>query len=212
VTGYTLYDYHRSSAAYRVRIALNLKGVAWTGVPVSLLQGEQRSPEHLARNPQGMIPALDIGGGTMLTQSLAILDWLDAAHPHPSLFPPDPLARARAMALALVIVADIHPIDNLRVLQRLEAQFGADAAAKADWYRHWIAQGLGALEAAAPADGFFGGDTPGVVDCCLVPQLYNARRFDLDLTPWPRLVAIDARAADLPAFAAAHPDAVAPAA
>ncbi|KQM85516.1 maleylacetoacetate isomerase [Sphingomonas sp. Leaf23] len=212
MNGYTLYDYHRSSAAYRVRIALNLKGVAWTSVAVSLLKGEHRAAGHLARNRQGLIPALDIGGGTMLTQSLAILDWLDAAHPHPGLFPADPLDRARAMALALVIVADIHPIDNLRVLQRLEAQFGADADAKGDWYRHWIAQGLVALEAAAPADGFFGGDAPGVVDCCLVPQLYNARRFDLDLSPWPRLVAIDARAADLPAFAAAHPDAVAPAA
>jgi len=212
VSVYTLYDYHRSSAAYRVRIALNLKGVAWRGVPVSLLKDEQRSAGHLARNPQGLVPALDIGGGRMLTQSLAILDWLDAAHPEPRLFPADPLARAGAMALALVIVADIHPIDNLRVLQRLEAQFGADTPAKADWYRHWIVQGLGALEAAAPDDGFFGGDAPGVVDCCLVPQLYNARRFDLDLSPWPRLVAIDARAADLPAVAAAHPDAVAPAA
>ena len=212
MSGYTLYDYHRSSAAYRVRIALNLKCVAWAGVAVSLLKGEQRSAEHLARNPQGLIPALDIGDGTMLTQSLAILDWLDSAHPEPRLFPADPLERARALALALVIVADIHPIDNLRVLQRLEAQFGADAAAKADWYRHWIAEGLGALEAAAPADGFFGGERPGVVDCCLVPQLYNARRFELDLTPWPRLVAIDARASALPAVAAAHPDAVAPAA
>lgn len=210
MSGYTLYDYPRSSAAYRVRIALNLKGVAWDSVAVALLKEEHRSAEHLARNPQGLIPALDIGDGTVLTQSLAILDWLDAAHPYPSLFPAEPLARARAMALALVIVADIHPIDNLRVLQRLEAQFGADATAKADWYRHWIAEGLGALEAAAPADGFFGGDAPGVVDCCLVPQLYNARRFELDLTPWPRLVAIDARAAELPAVAAAHPDAVAP--
>lgn len=211
MSGYTLYDYYRSSAAYRVRIALNLKGVVWQSVAISLLKGEHRSAEHLARNPQGLIPALDIGGGTMLTQSLAILDWLDAAHPEPGLFPVDPLGRARALALALVIVADIHPIDNLRVLQRLEAQFGADAAAKADWYRHWIAQGLDALEAAAPDGGLFGGDAPGVVDCCLVPQLYNARRFDLDLTPWPRLVAIDARAGELPAVAAAHPDAVAPA-
>ncbi|MDJ0275442.1 maleylacetoacetate isomerase [Sphingomonas sp. 2R-10] len=210
MSGYTLYDYHRSSAAYRVRIALNLKGVAWHSVPVSLLEDEQRSPEHLARNRQGLVPALDIGGGTMLTQSLAILDWLDAAHPAPRLFPAKPLARARALALALVIVADIHPIDNLRVLRRLESQFGADADAKADWYRHWIAQGLGALEAGAPADGYFGGVAPGVVDCCLVPQLYNARRFDLDLTPWPRLLAIDARAAQLPALRAAHPDAMAP--
>lgn len=210
MSGYTLYDYHRSSAAYRVRIALNLKAVEWQGVPVSLLKGEQRSPEHLARSRQGLIPALDIGGGTMLTQSLAILDWLDATHPEPRLFPADPLERARAMALALVIVADIHPIDNLRVLQRLEAQFGADAGAKGDWYRHWIAEGLGALEVAAPERGFFGGETPGVVDCCLVPQLYNARRFELDLSPWPKLVAIDARAAGLPAVAAARPDAVAP--
>ncbi len=212
MSGYTLYDYSRSSAAYRVRIALNLKGVAWQSVPVSLLKDEQRSPEHLARNPQGLIPALDIGGGVTLTQSLAILDWLDASHPEPSLFPADPLDRARAMALALVIVADIHPIDNLRVLRRLETEFGADADAKADWYRHWIAEGLGTLEAAAPDAGYFGGAAPGIVDCCLVPQLSNARRFDLDLSPWPRLVAIDARAAALPAVQAAHPDAAAPAA
>ncbi|MGN5375098.1 maleylacetoacetate isomerase [Sphingomonas hankookensis] len=210
MSGYTLYDYHRSSAAYRVRIALNLKGVAWHGVPVSLLKGEQRSAEHLARNPQGLVPVLDIGGGTVLTQSLAILDWLDAVHAEPRLFPADPIDRARALALALVIVADIHPIDNLRVLRRLEVQFGADADARANWYRHWIAQGLDALEAAAPVEGYFGGEAPGVVDCCLVPQLYNARRFDLDLSPWPRLVAVDARAAVLPAIQAAHPDAVAP--
>ncbi len=208
----TLYDYYRSSAGYRVRIALNLKGVAHDRVDLALLQGEHRSPDHLARNPQGLVPALAIGDGIVLTQSLAILDWLDAVHPEPRLFPAAPVARARAMALALVIVADIHPIDNLRVLQRLESQFGADAAAKADWYRHWIVQGLGALEAAAPDTGYFGGATPGVVDCCLIPQLYNARRFDLDLSPWPRLVAVDARAAALPAVAAAHPDRVAPAA
>ncbi|MEP9401359.1 maleylacetoacetate isomerase [Sphingomonas sp. VNH70] len=210
MSGYTLYDYFRSSAGYRVRIALNLKGVACTRVDVSLLEDEQRAPEHLARNRQGLVPALDIGGGTVLTQSLAILDWLDAAHPEPSLFPADPLDRARAMAQALVIVADIHPIDNLRVLRRLEAQFGADADAKADWYRHWIAEGFDALEATAPDAGLFGGDPPNVVDCCLVPQCYNARRFALDMARWPRLAAIDARAAALPAFAAAHPDAVAP--
>lgn len=212
MTGITLYDYFRSSAAYRIRIALKLKGVAYRRAAVSLVKGEQRSPEHLARNPQGFVPALDIGDGTVLTQSLAILDWLDAVHPEPRLFPIDPLRRAQVMAWALVIVADIHPIDNLRVLQRLEAQFGADADAKADWYRHWIVEGLAVLEAAAPDTGFFGGATPGVVDCCLIPQLYNARRFDIDLSPWPRLVAIDARAALLPAVAAAHPDRVAPAA
>ncbi|KQN37310.1 maleylacetoacetate isomerase [Sphingomonas sp. Leaf407] len=209
MSGTTLHDYFRSSAGYRVRIALNLKNVAYERVEVSLLNGEQRSPGYLARNPQGLVPALDIGGGTVLTQSLAILDWLDHAHPEPRLFPTDPIARARAMAQALVIVADTHPIDNLRVLRRLETQFGADAAAKADWYRHWIAQGFDALEVQAPADGLFGGDTPNVVDCCLVPQCYNARRFDLDVARWPRLAAIDARVAGLPAIAAAHPDAVA---
>ncbi|MGN7158279.1 maleylacetoacetate isomerase [Sphingomonas sp. SAFR-052] len=208
----TLYDYFRSSAGYRVRIALGLKRVAHDRVEIALLKGEQRAPDHLARNPQGLVPALVLPDGTVLTQSLAILDWLDSTYPEPRLFPADPLARAQAMAQALVIVADIHPIDNLRVLQRLESQFGADAAAKADWYRHWIALGLDALEAAAPADGFFGGDAPGAVDCCLVPQLYNARRFELDLSSWPKLVAIDARAAALPAFVGAHPDRLAPAA
>jgi maleylacetoacetate isomerase len=208
----TLYDYFRSSAGYRVRIALNLKRVAYDRVEVSLLAGEQRAPAYRARNPQGLVPALDLGDGTMLTQSLAILDWLDTAHPEPRLFPVDPLDRARALALALVIVADIHPINNLRVLDRLAAQFGADAAARGHWYRHWIVEGLTALETAAPADGFFGGQAPGVVDCCLVPQLYNARRFDLDLSPWPRLGAIDVRAQAVAAVAAAHPDIVAPAA
>ncbi len=147
----TLYDYFRSSAGYRVRIALNLKCVAYDRVEIALLKGEQRSADHLARNPQGLVPALALSDGTVLTQSLAILDWLDTAYPEPRLFPADPLARAQALALALVIVADIHPIDNLRVLQRLESHFGADAAAKAEWYRHWIALGLDALEASAPA-------------------------------------------------------------
>lgn len=207
----TLYDYHRSSAGYRVRIALNLKQVAYRRVDVALLADDHRAPDHLARHPQGLVPALDIGNGTILTQSLAMLDWLDAVYPEPPLFPTDPLARAQALAAALVIVADIHPIDNLRVLRRLESQFGADAAAKADWYRHWIELGFDALEATAPVDGWFGGAAPGVVDCCLIPQCYNARRFDLALTRWPRLAAIEARSVDLPAFAAAHPDAVMPA-
>ncbi|MBD8678132.1 maleylacetoacetate isomerase [Sphingomonas sp. CFBP 13720] len=204
----TLYDYHRSSAGYRVRIALNLKQVAYRRVDIALLADEQRSPDHLARNPQGLVPAIEVDGMT-LTQSLAILDWLDHAWPEPALFPADPADRARVMAAALVIVADIHPIDNLRVLRRLETQFGADAGAKAEWYRHWIAQGFDALEAVAPSDGLFGGGSPGVVECCLIPQCYNARRFDMDMARWPRLAAIDAAMTVLPAFAAAHPDAVA---
>lgn len=200
-----LYDYYRSSAAYRVRIALNLKGVAYERVQVHLVKGEQRSPEHLARNPQGFVPALDIGNGVILTQSLAIIEWLDTAYPEPSLIPVEPIARARAMAQALTIAADIHPIDNLRVLKRLESQFGADEAAKGEWYRHWIAQGFAALEAGAGSAPYLGGQTPGIADVMLVPQMYNARRFDLPLDPYPRLVAVDAAARALPAFAQASP-------
>ncbi len=168
-----LYDYFRSSAAYRVRIALNLKRVAYQRVQVNLVKGEQRSAAHLARNPQGLVPALDIGGGTILTQSLAIIEWLDAACPEPRLIPADPVARARAIAQALTIAADIHPIDNLRVLDRLEAQFGADAAARGDWYRHWIAQGFAALEATAGDGPLLGGQAPGIADVLLVPQMYT---------------------------------------
>ncbi len=204
-----LYDYFRSSAAYRVRIALNLKGVAYERVEVHLVKGEQRSSEHLARNPQGFIPALDIGG-RVLTQSVAIIEWLDSAYPEPRLIPADPLDRADAMAQALVIAADIHPINNLRILKRLESQFGADEGAKADWYRHWIAEGFTALEAMAKNGGhdgpFLGGNAPGIADVMLVPQMYNARRFELSLEAYPKLVAADAAACALEPFAAASPD------
>lgn len=201
-----LYDYFRSSAAYRVRIALNLKGVAHERREVHLVKGEQRSPEHVARNPQGFVPALDIGDGRMLTQSLAIIEWLDAAYPDPRLIPADPLARADAMARALVIAADIHPVNNLRILKRLESQFGADETAKAEWYRHWIAEGFAALEEMAGDGPFLGGDAPDVSDVLLVPQMYNARRFELPLDAYPKLVAADAAACALEPFAAAHPD------
>ncbi|WP_447727523.1 maleylacetoacetate isomerase [Sphingomonas koreensis] len=201
-----LYDYFRSSAAYRVRIALNLKGVTYERREVHLVKGEQRSPEHVARNPQGFVPALDIGGGHILTQSLAIIEWLDAAYPEPRLIRADPLVRADAMARALVIAADIHPVNNLRILKRLETQFGADETAKADWYRHWIAEGFAALEAMAGDGPFLGGATPDVSDVLLVPQMYNARRFELPLDAYPRLVAADAIASALEPFAAAHPD------
>jgi maleylacetoacetate isomerase len=201
-----LYDYFRSSAAYRVRIALELKGVAYERREVHLVKGEQRSAEHVARNPQGFVPALDIGGGRILTQSLAIIEWLDATCPEPRLIPTDPLARAAAMARALLIAADIHPINNLRVLKRLESQFGADEPAKADWYRHWIAEGFVALEAMAGDGPYLGGDAPDVSDVLLVPQMYNARRFELPLDAFPKLVAGDAAASALEPFAAAHPD------
>ncbi|MDG2534522.1 maleylacetoacetate isomerase [Sphingomonas sp. HITSZ_GF] len=204
-----LYDYFRSSAAYRVRIALNLKGLPYDRRDVMLLENQQRSPEHLARNPQGFVPALEVEGGTVLTQSLAIIDWLDARHPAPRLISADPDARAAALARALVIAADTHPLNNLRVMRRLKAM-GVDEAGRNDWTRHWIVEGFAALEAMAGDGPFLGGDAPGVADVFLVPQMYNARRFDTPLDAFPRLVAIDAACTALPAFAAAHPDAVAP--
>ena len=203
-----LYDYFRSSAAYRVRIALNLKGVAYARRDLMLLENQQRSPEHLARNPQGFVPALE-AEGKVITQSLAIIEWLDARHPEPRLIPADPDARAAAMARALVVAADTHPLNNLRVMRRLK-EMGVDEEGRNAWTRHWIAEGFAALEAMAGDGPFLGGDAPGIADLCLVPQMYNARRFETPLDAFPRLVAIDAAATALPAFAAAHPDAVAP--
>ncbi len=208
-----LYDYWRSSAAYRVRIALNLKQIAYDSVAIDLTSAAQRSPEHFARNPQGLVPALDIGG-VMLTQSLAIIDYLDTLEPTPRLLPADPLARAHVMARALSIVADLHPITNLRVLNRLTEQFDANQAARETWYAHWVETGLTALEAmcAGRSGPFLGGDSPDLADVCLVPQLYNARRFAVPLERFPRLVAADSAAAGVPAFADAHPDRVKPSA
>ncbi|WP_375272806.1 maleylacetoacetate isomerase [Sphingomonas sp.] len=208
-----LHDYWRSSAAYRVRICLNLKGVRYTSVAVNLLEGAQRGEDNRAINPQGLVPTLVVDGHA-LTQSLAIVDWLEATFPEPAMVSADPLVRSGQLARALVIAADIHPIDNLRVLKRLEQQFGADQRARDDWYRHWAVEGLTALEAMAadtPAGPFLGGAAPDIADLCLVPQLYNARRFDVALDDMPRLRAADAAMAALPAVAAAHPDRVRPA-
>ena len=205
-----LHDYWRSSASYRVRIALALKGVPYARVAVNLLAGEQRGDANRAVNAQGFVPTLVVDG-RVLTQSLAIIDWLDTAYPTPALLPREPFARAAALSRALVIAADIHPVNNLRILKRLETQFGADQAARDDWYRHWIAEGFAALEATAPAEGpFMGGATPDLADVCLVPQMANARRFALPLDSYPRLVAADAAATALPALQAAAPEAVKP--
>jgi maleylacetoacetate isomerase len=204
-----LYGYWRSSAAYRVRIALALKGLPYESVEVNLLAGEQRDAAFRAHNPQGLVPALEIDGA-VIGQSLAIIDYLDATFPDPPLVPREPLARARVLAQALVIAADIHPITNLRVLQRLAGQFGADQPAKDDWYRHWIAEGFTALEALAGDGPFLGGDAPNLADICLVPQMYNARRFALPLDAYPKLVAADAAAQALPAIAAVAPERVKP--
>jgi maleylacetoacetate isomerase/maleylpyruvate isomerase len=202
-----LYGYYRSSAAYRVRIALNLKGLEYRQQAVNLLQGAQRDPAYLALNPQGLVPAL-LDGGQLLTQSLAICEYLDEAYPDtPALLPENRFARARVRALALSICADIHPLHNARVLKYLENVLDQPEAEKLQWIRHWIATGFGALEqqlASQPAQ-YAAGDTPGLLDACLVPQVFAARRFGLDLAPYPHIVRIDAALASLPAFAAAHP-------
>jgi maleylacetoacetate isomerase len=204
-----LFDYWRSSASYRVRIVLNLKGVPYRAIPTSLLDGDHKAAEYVARNPQGFVPMLHIDGHD-LTQSLAIIDYLDAKYPDPPMVSPDPAMRAKTLAQALVIAADIHPINNLRVLGRLKSQFGADDAAVADWYRHWIVEGFAALEAMAPEDGLFGNDLPNLADVCLVPQMANARRFETPLDAFPKLVRIDAELRRIEAFAKAAPEAVKP--
>ena len=208
----TLYDYYRSSASYRVRIALNLKGLAYEIVPINLLEGAQQDEAYRALNPQGFVPMLDAEGERM-TQSLAIISWLEWKYPAPPLLPAHPAVRSHVFALALTIAADIHPLNNLRVMKRLAAM-GIDQDARDDWYRHWIAEGFDALEAlAAPRAGaFLFGDAPTLADVCLVPQMFNARRFAMTLDPWPTLVRADASATALEPFAAAHPDRVAPAA
>ena len=209
MSGVVLYDYWRSSAAYRVRIALALKGIAWRSVPVDLRTGQQGDAAYTALNPQGLVPALQIDG-QLLTQSLAIIDYLDQTRPVPRLFPQEPAARAAALARALIVAADIHPIQNLRVMNRLKSQFGAPDAAVEEWNRHWIASGFAALEADAPDSGLLGGTDPDISDLCLVPQMANARRFNLPLDPYPRLVRIDAELRAIPAFARAAPEAVKP--
>lgn len=204
-----LFDYWRSSASYRVRIALNLKGVAYTAVPINLIDAAHKAPDYVARNPQGFVPMLSIDGYD-LTQSLAIIDYLDARYPEPPLMPSDPAARAQTLAQALVIAADIHPVNNLRILKYLESEFGADPQATAKWYRHWIAEGFAALEAMAPETGFFGGAQPNLADICLVPQMANARRFEAPLDAFSKLVRIDAALREIEAFAKAAPEAVKP--
>lgn len=205
-----LYDYWRSSAAYRVRIALNLKGVSYEAIDTSLLHGEQRAPDYVARNPQGLVPMLEVGE-LGLTQSLAIIDWLDATYAGPRLIPSSPEARAAELAKAMVIAADIHPINNLRILKYLKNELGQSQEAIDQWARHWIVEGFTALEAMAADQPFLSGDKPGLADVFLVPQMANARRVAMPLEAFPKLVGMDARATALDPFIRAHPDAVKPA-
>jgi len=205
-----LYGYALSSASYRVRIALNLKGLEVATVPVHLGRGEQRQPEFLQLNSQGFVPALRLDDGEVLTQSMAIIEYLEETCPQPPLLPAAPAARARARALCQLIACDVHPLNNLRVLKYLEAQLGLDQNARNAWYRHWIQVGFEALEQSLARDSskgcFCHGDAPGMADVLLVPQVFNARRFSVELAPYPRIVAIDAACRELPAFAAAAPE------
>ena len=205
-----LYTYFRSSAAFRVRIALGLKGLVPEMIPVHLLRdgGEQQSPEYLAINRQGLVPALE-DDGVLVTQSMAICEYLEQAYPELPLLPAEPVARARVRAIALSIACEIHPLNNLRVLSYLTGTLGINEAQKLAWYHHWIQLGFAALEAQLSGERATGhychGDTPTLADVFLVPQMANARRFDLDLSAYPTLLQIDARCRELPAFIEAAP-------
>jgi maleylpyruvate isomerase len=203
-----LIGYFRSSAAYRVRIALNLKGRVAEHAFVHLRKGEQNGSAHRALNPAGLVPVWRERDGFTLSQSLAIIEYLEEIFPEPPLLPREPRLRAVVREIAFSIACDIHPVGNLRVLEKLSSEYGADAEARAAWNRHWIAISFGAIEArlAEWAGIYAVGDFPTLADVCLVPQVYNARRFALDLTPFPRIVAADTAATAHPAFAAATPE------
>lgn len=203
----TLHGYWRSTAAYRVRIALALKGVAYEQVAHDLRTGAQREPAYRTLNPQGLVPALETDDA-VLTQSPAILEWIDEVYPDPPLLPVDANDRAMVRAMAATIACDIHPVNNLRILNALRTDFGADEAAVSRWIARWIGDGFAALETliARYGDGFSFGATPTIADCHLVPQVYSAERFAVDLSPYPHLKAAADKARAFPAFAAAHPD------
>ena len=203
---FVLHSAWRATAPYRVRIGLALKGVAYDYAAVNLLAGQQREPAYRAVNPQGLTPALDIGG-QVLTQSLSILEWLEETYPDPAILPEAALDRATVRSIAGVIACDIHPLNNTRVGRAL-SKMGIDQAGILAWTQGWIIDGFTALEPviAKHGQGFAFGDRPTIADCCLVPQVYSARRFEVDLTPFPAIRAAADHAAQHPAFAAAHPD------
>ena len=202
-----LYDYYRSSAAYRIRIALNLKHVEYEQRTVNLLEGEQQSAEYKELNPQGLVPMIEIDGHRM-TQTMAIVGYLDQKFPNQPLVPAAAEIRAHVIAMSLIVVADIHPLNNLRVLKYLKGELGRSQEEVDRWYAHWILEGLPALEALAEpqAGAFLFGDAPTAADICLVPQLYNARRYNVPLDAYPTLLRAEENANKLEAFAAAHPD------
>ena len=204
-----LYTFFRSSAAFRVRIALNLKGLQYESLPKAFARNEHRAPDYLALNPQGLIPALAIDG-VVLSQSLAIIEYLNDRHPAPPLLPEDPIDRARVRSMAMAIACEIHPLNNLRVLNYLRDQLKQDDSGIGTWYRHWVTEGFRGLEVQAreySANGrYCFGDAVSLADVYLVPQMFNARRFKTDLTPFPTLVGMSTHLEALPAFAAARPE------
>lgn len=207
-----LYTYFRSSAAYRVRIALNLKGLDYESIPVHLVKngGEQKSPEYLAKNPQGLVPLFETDSAETISQSLAIIEYLEEIHPEPALLPSDALERARVRALALAVAADLHPLNNLRVLQRLSNELQVTDEQKSQWYQHWVKQGFTALEAMlTEANGtgdFCHGNQPSIADCCLIPQVYNAERFKCQMDDYPTIQRITENCLALDAFQKAVPE------
>jgi maleylpyruvate isomerase len=203
-----LYDFFRSSAAYRVRIALNLKGLTAASRPIHLRKGEQRASDYLEVNPQGLVPTLVVDG-TRLTQSLAIIEYLEEKHPSPPLLPEDAEDRAWVRAVALSIACDIHPLNNLRVLKYLDRELHIDEPKRDEWYRHWVRQGFDALEpqlAARATGAFCFGAAPTLADICLVPQVANSQRLKMPLEPWPRIAAVNAACLAHPAFDRARPE------
>ena len=203
----TLYSYWRSTTSYRVRAALNIKGVAYQIETVDLLAGDQRSEPYAALNPGKGVPTLVLADGTALPQSMAILDFIEATWPDPPLLPHDPIARARVLAAAHTLAIDVHPVNNLRVVRHLQDALGADADAAKAWMQHWILQGFEAFETLVDDTTRFAfGDTPDLANLCLVAQTYNAHRWGVDLTPFPNIERIEAACLAVPAIAAAHPD------
>jgi len=203
-----LYSYFRSSAAYRVRIALNLKGIAYEMTPIHLQKdgGHHKRPEYRAVNPQMRVPALATPGGEVLIQSLAIIEYLEETHPEPPLLPKDPIARAKVRALAEVVACDIHPLNNLSSLRYLKNAMGQEQSAIDAWYRHWVIAGFEAIEALMTPSPYACGSQVTLADICLVPQVYNARRLKVPLEKFPRIVGADAACLMLPAFDRARPE------
>lgn len=202
-----LYSYWRSTTSYRIRAALNLKSVAYDTVPVDLVAGDQRAPDYVALNAGKGVPTLVLKDGTALTQSMAILEYIDATWPEPRLIPADALLRARVMAVAHTVALDIHPVNNLRLIRQLRSRFGATPDQATDWMCHWMNEGFAALEAMLPAgDSFAFGDAPNIADICITAQVYNAHRWGVDLTPFPKIARIERLCLNISAIADAHPD------